>query len=154
MSDLLVVDDDGDTRDVLVEVLTSMGHAVRTAKDGREGLAAVHSRYPDAILLDVEMPVLWGPGMAYGLLVHDAGAEHIPIILLSGIADLSRIAKLVGTPYCLQKPYALAHLTKILGRALTERTPPAPSEDLCGTTRHPATQTDSGSPPQPGDPGH
>lgn len=130
MSDLLVVDDDDDMRDALAEILMGMGHTVRTARDGSRGLAEVHACYPDVILLDVEMPVLWGPGMAYRLLVHDAGAENIPIILLSGANNLRGIAALVGTPYCLEKPYSLADLSSLLDRALRERTPPAPSEEV------------------------
>lgn len=75
MADLLIVDDDADTTEALEDVLASEGHRIRVARDGVEGLASVRSGRPDVILLDVEMPRLTGPEMAYQMLVRDAGDE-------------------------------------------------------------------------------
>src|SRR5262245_24033955 len=107
MADVLVVDDDNDVAEALSEVVQAEGHDVRIAHNGREGLEALSARCPDLILLDVEMPELTGPEMAYQLLVRDAGLEKIPIVLLSGILDLQAIARIVHTPYFLAKPYRL-----------------------------------------------
>jgi CheY-like chemotaxis protein len=125
MADLLIVDDDEDLREVLAAVLLSMNHTVRIARDGEEGLALVNERFPDLVLLDVEMPVLDGPSMAYRMLIGNLGKEKIPIILLSGIMDLHLVAAKVGTPYFLGKPYAFEALLPLLERALVERRPPA-----------------------------
>jgi FixJ family two-component response regulator len=81
-------------------------------------------RYPDLIFLDIEMPGLTGPEMAYRLLIEDAGRENIPIIILSGVADLEEVVAEVGTPYFIAKPYRLDDLEAVLGRALKERQPP------------------------------
>lgn len=130
MANVLIVDDDADTRELTVALVESAGHKVRVGKDGEDGLKSLDSGpYPDCILLDVEMPVLSGPGMAHKMLLHDAGEENIPIILLSGSANLGEIAKKVGTPYFLAKAaedYSTA-LLGLLERALRERKVPAPA---------------------------
>ena len=127
MADLLIVDDDDDTAEALSELLACDGHHVRIAHDGLEGLARLREARPDLILLDVEMPRLSGPEMAYRLFLRDAGDEEIPIILLSGRLDLRQTAAVVGTPYFLSKPYGLEELLTLLRRALVERTRPRPA---------------------------
>ncbi|HEX3766059.1 MAG TPA: response regulator [Kofleriaceae bacterium] len=129
MADLLIVDDDCDVAELLGEALAHLGHQVRIAHDGMEGMRALAVRAPDAVLLDVEMPMLDGPGMACEMIVRDCGLEAIPIVLLSGIVDLDQVAARVGTPYFLGKPYTLGAVTALCARALSERTPPVPS---CG----------------------
>ncbi|HEX8107184.1 MAG TPA: response regulator [Kofleriaceae bacterium] len=129
MGDLLIVDDDVDTAELLGEALALGGHRVRIAHDGMVGLRELSVRMPDAVLLDVEMPNLDGPGMALQMFVRNCGLERIPIILLSGVLDLERVAARVGTPYFLSKPYALGAVRALCDRALAERTPPAPVLD-------------------------
>lgn len=124
VADLLIVDDDSDVSEILAEALRGDGHAVRRARNGREGLDQVHARLPDLVLLDVEMPVLDGPEMAYRMLIHNMGAERVPIILLSGIADFDLVVARVGTPYALAKPYRLNAVLALVLRALRERHPP------------------------------
>ena len=127
MADLLVVDDDGDLREALAAILVSLGHIVRIACHGEEALDLLDQRLPDAVLLDVEMPVLDGPSTAYRMLVNDLGKENVPIILLSGVLDLHLVAAKVGTPYFLGKPYSFEALLPVLERALTERCAPHPT---------------------------
>lgn len=130
VADLLLVDDDDDLREVFVELLELEGHVVRTARNGREGMELLGQRSPDLIVLDVEMPVLSGPGMAYELFLHDAGLEEIPILLTSGVKDLDRVAGVVGTSYYLPKPFEVSALRAMLHLALTEHTPPSPHLEL------------------------
>lgn len=126
MAHLLVVDDDPDSGGSLGEVLTMDGHDVRMAYNGEEGIRRLHERCPDLILLDVEMPVMNGPDMALRVFIGDSGLEKVPIILVSGVADLLSVAREVGTPYFLSKPYRLESLVDMIERALAERTPPNP----------------------------
>lgn len=126
MANLLVVDDDVDLVDALKLALEGEGHAVRTALNGKRGLEMVRESHPDAVLLDVDMPVLNGPDMAYRMFVDDCGEENIPILLLSGTRDLRHVAEQVGTPYYEPKPYDLEQVLAVLHRLLVERRPPAP----------------------------
>jgi CheY-like chemotaxis protein len=102
------------------------GHQVREASNGRRGLEAVEERAPNLVLLDVEMPVLNGPEMAYELFLRDRGDEKIPLILQSGVVGLLEIADMVGTPYFLQKPYSPEALLEMVERALQEQVAPRP----------------------------
>jgi CheY-like chemotaxis protein len=57
---ILIVDDNMDMAGSLAMVLEMMGHEVRTAHDGLEGVASASAYRPDLILLDVGMPKLNG----------------------------------------------------------------------------------------------
>jgi CheY-like chemotaxis protein len=128
MADLLIVDDDLDVAELLGEALQYRGHQFRIARDGEEGLRELSIKMPDAVLLDVEMPLLDGPSMAYQMFVRDCGLELIPIVLLSGIVGLEGVAARVGTRYFLGKPYSLDAVLSLCERALTERMSPAPMQ--------------------------
>jgi DNA-binding response OmpR family regulator len=122
---LLIVDDDFDLVDALSHVLEAQGYAVQSAHTGEEGLSALRSAsLPDAILLDVDMPVLGGPGMAHKMMLHDAGEETIPIILCSARTDLPALASEMGTPYWIAKPFDVIQLSSVLRLAINERHPP------------------------------
>jgi len=126
VANILIVDDDFDIVEGLTEILTAEGYAVHTAHTGEEGLTVLRSAaLPDAVLLDVDMPVLGGPGMAHRMLLHDAGEEKIPIVLFSARSDLPAIAAEMGTPYSIAKPFQVNSLLALLGRAVRDRVPPA-----------------------------
>jgi DNA-binding NtrC family response regulator len=126
MADLIVVDDDTDVADMLADILRDQSHIVRIAHDGAQGLALLRERIPDAVLLDVEMPVLTGPEMAVKMFLHNCGEEAIPVVLLSGVKDLTTVAARVQTPYFLSKPYTIDNILSLLDRALVERVAPRP----------------------------
>jgi CheY-like chemotaxis protein len=128
MANVLIVDDNSDTVEVTTELLESAGHRIRTGYNGEDGLKSLDAGpLPDCLVLDVDMPVLDGPGMAHQMLLHDAGEERIPILLVSGRSDLPEVARRLGTPYFLVKasPDYGTVLLEILDRALRERQPPA-----------------------------
>jgi FixJ family two-component response regulator len=128
MATILIIDDDFDIVDASKELLESVGHCVRIGHSGEEGLASLaKAALPDCLLLDVDMPTMNGPGMAHQMLLHDAGEEKIPILLVSGRNDLPAVAARMGTPYFLAKGSADYGevLLQLLGRAIIERRAPA-----------------------------
>ncbi len=127
MADILIVDDDDDLRSTVAEVLELSGHHARVARNGEEGLLALEGGLPELILLDIEMPVLDGPAMAYRAAVTNAGRERIPIVVTSGYADIENVADRIGTPYYLPKPCSIELLTKLIEQALAEKRPPHPA---------------------------
>ena len=126
MASLLVVDDDGDLADVFADFLGALGHEVRIARNGQEGLVMLHERLPHLVVLDIEMPVMSGSEMALRVLLQDAGMETVPILLSSGMPDLEHIAETIGTPYYINKPWQPDDLAALIARALAERQPPRP----------------------------
>lgn len=128
MADVLIIDDDIDLADVLGDMMRAAGHRVRVGYNGAEGLQLAHDRLPDVALLDVEMPVLGGPEMAYQMYVRDHGLETVPVVLLSGVIHLCDVAAQVGTPYFMSKPYRAGAVVALVNRALTERIAPVPPE--------------------------
>jgi DNA-binding response OmpR family regulator len=130
LADLLVVDDDRDTAGTLADLMRARGHDVRVAYDGKEGLRLARERLPDLALIDVQMPVLGGPGMVYGMIISDMGLENVPVIFMSGLPNVAEIAAEVGTPYYLRKPFALDQIEALVDRALEAPRPPAPSKSI------------------------
>jgi CheY-like chemotaxis protein len=128
MANVLIVDDNSDNVELSAELLESAGHCITKRFNGEEGLKSLNAGpLPDCVLLDVDMPVLNGPEMARRMLLHDAGEERIPILLVSGRDDLPAVAERMGTPYFLRKacPDYGEALLKVLDRALRERRAPA-----------------------------
>jgi two-component system, cell cycle response regulator DivK len=78
-----VVDDYGDTRDVLTHVLEHAGFVVRTAANGLEGLIAAYEMRPAVIVMDVSMPVLDGLE-ATRLIKAAAATRHARVIAHTG----------------------------------------------------------------------
>jgi CheY-like chemotaxis protein len=57
---VLVVDDDQDMRDTVAAALEIEGYAVRCAENGAQALALMRGYLPEAIVLDLTMPVMNG----------------------------------------------------------------------------------------------
>jgi DNA-binding NtrC family response regulator len=127
VADVALIDDDEDVAWILQQLLESAGHTVRVAHNGQEGLQLLQQRLPDLAIVDVEMPLLDGPSMAYRMFVHNCGLENIPIVLVSGVFDLAQVAARVGTPYFSGKPFDIRAMLSLVDRALTERMLPRPT---------------------------
>jgi CheY-like chemotaxis protein len=110
---LLVVDDDPATREALCDVLRDEGHEVLEAGDGQQALDWLRAHLaalPDAILLDVMMPVLDGAGFRREQQAEPALAT-LPVIVVSAAP-----AGVEGALAVLRKPFDLAVLLAALGR--------------------------------------
>ena len=128
MADVLIIDDDIDSIDVLAEVMRIEGHDVRIGYNGQDGLRLASERIPEVALVDVEMPLLDGPGMAHEMLLRDMGLEKVPVVLVSGVPNLSDVAARLGTPYFLGKPYRHQQVVALVNRALSEGVAPRSPE--------------------------
>ena len=58
--EILVIDDEHDTRESLRIILEAAGYGVRAARDGSEGLRLQESNPADAVITDIFMPVTDG----------------------------------------------------------------------------------------------
>ena len=73
-SDILIVDDEADIRELVAGILQDEGHGTRTARDSDEALGAVVARRPNLVFLDI-----WLQGSRLdGLQLLDASSRNIP----------------------------------------------------------------------------
>lgn len=82
-SRVLVIDDDEALRSVFARVLTREGYLVQVASTAEEALGQVARERPDAIFLDLKMPLINGVGFLYRLRENPAN-QHIPVALITG----------------------------------------------------------------------
>ncbi len=85
---VLVVDDDPDVRTFNIAVLEENGYQALVATNGEEGMDVVRKKKPDLLILDVLMPRESGIRL-YREIKTDKALKHIPVIILSGIAEKS-----------------------------------------------------------------
>ncbi|MFD3744376.1 response regulator transcription factor [Nocardia sp. NPDC058633] len=120
-STVLVVDDDEDVLASVERGLRLSGFRVLVARDGGAALRAVTEHAPDAVVLDMNMPVLDGAGVVTAL---RAMGNDVPICVLSARASVDdRIAGLEsGADDYLVKPFELAELVARIKALLRRRT--------------------------------
>jgi hypothetical protein len=80
--DVLLVDDDADSRRVTATVLRHSGAAVREAGDGVTALDAMRRRRPDVAVMDLMMPVLDGFGVLAAMRA-DPRRRGVPVVVLT-----------------------------------------------------------------------
>ena len=81
--EILILDDDGPTRDALAMTLGAAGYTVRQAADGREAFRLLCvPPPPSAILLDIVMPGMNGY-QATRALANDPRTRTIPIVMVT-----------------------------------------------------------------------
>lgn len=112
---ILLVEDDVEVRGAVSLWLETSGYAVLTAGDGRSGLDAIRAAAPDAVLLDLRLPVLDGFGVLEALGREDG--EPPPVIVISGLDEVQGVVQAfrMGAADYLQKPIVSFDL---LGHAL------------------------------------
>ncbi|MEV4127566.1 response regulator transcription factor [Nocardia sp. NPDC049707] len=124
---VLVVDDDEDVLASVERGLRLSGFQVLVARDGAEALRSVTEQAPDAVVLDMNMPVLDGAGVVTAL---RALGNEVPICVLSARASVDdRISGLEsGADDYLTKPFVLAELVARIKALLRRRSDvPAPA---------------------------
>lgn len=98
MAKILVVDDEPDMVNMIKAALESASHQVVTAYNGQEGIEKARKEKPDAIVLDIMMPVKDG-FVACKELKEDPLCKDIPILILTAVSEHfanTRYAKSMG----------------------------------------------------------
>jgi len=118
----LVVEDQPDTREMMLEVLTNGGYAAVPAASGAEALAQVQCAWPRVVVLDIGLPDMDGLEVARRIRAMPGG-DATSIIVVSGhfgAADTPTVLA-SGADAFLPKPVDLVELEEVLARLLTSR---------------------------------
>ena len=113
---ILIVDDDRDILAIEREVLAEHGFTVREAHDGAEALRAMDEDPPAMIVLDVQMPGIDGPTFARELRTR---LKHVPLVIVTGVADPKREADRCNAEAYLAKPFHADDLLRLVRRFST-----------------------------------
>ncbi len=111
---VLVISRDPEVHDAIAKQLLSEGIRIRSAFDGREGIAHARAFRPVAILLDIHAPDGSGFSVLAALTAEPALAA-IPVVFSSRIADEQNVLKL-GVEHYLVKPVTREGLLAIFDR--------------------------------------
>lgn len=123
---ILCTDDDPDTRELIVLVLTETGFDVKCADTAVEAIALAKSESFDLYLIDNWMPGLTGPELTRKLREFD---PKTPILFYSAAAFESdkEAARLAGAQGYLVKPVGFRELASEVSRLIADSRPPKAS---------------------------
>ncbi|WP_136657324.1 sigma-54 dependent transcriptional regulator [Nitratireductor sp. XY-223] len=118
-SDILVVDDEEDIRELVSGILSDEGHEARTAGDSDSALRAIAERVPRLVFLDI-----WLQGSRLdGLALLDeikARHPHLPVVMISGHGNIETAVSAIrrGAYDFIEKPFKADRLVLVAERAL------------------------------------
>jgi len=118
-TDILVVDDEADIRELVAGILEDEGYTVRTAKDAEEALAAIGARRPNLLLLDIWLEGSRLDGLA---LLDVVKGQHpdLPVVMISGHGTIETAVAAIkrGAYDFIEKPFNADRLVVVASRAL------------------------------------
>lgn len=118
-AEILIVDDEADIRDLVAGILQDEGYAARTARNSDDALAAIVTRRPHLVFLDI-----WLQGSKLdGLqLLEVIKQEHpdLPIVMISGHGNIETAVAAIkrGAYDFIEKPFKADRLVLVADRAL------------------------------------
>jgi CheY-like chemotaxis protein len=113
---ILVIEDDVDCRDAIALALEGVGYDVAAVEHGRAALSYLDANAaPALILLDLMLPVMDGWEFLRARNERPQRAE-IPIVLVSGEAELAKLATQHAVAGHLRKPIELEDLLATVAR--------------------------------------
>ncbi len=118
-SDILIVDDETDIRDLVAGILDDEGYRTRVARNSDEALQAVEARRPNLVFLDI-----WMQGSRLdGLQLLDLLKEmhpDLPVVMISGHGNIETAVSAIrrGAYDFIEKPFKADRLMLVAQRAL------------------------------------
>src|SRR5215510_3572790 len=118
-SEILIVDDEADIRDLVAGILQDEGYVTRTARNSDEALSVIVARRPSLVFLDI-----WLQGSKLdGLqLLEAVKQEHadLPVVMISGHGNIETAVAAIkrGAYDFIEKPFKADRLILVATRAL------------------------------------
>ena len=118
-SDILVVDDEADIRDLVAGILEDEGHETRTARDSDTALAAIEDRRPALIFLDIWLQGSKLDGLELLAVIREKHPT-LPVVVISGHGNIETAVAAIktGAYDYIEKPFKVDRLVLIAERAL------------------------------------
>jgi two-component system nitrogen regulation response regulator NtrX len=118
-SDILVVDDEADIRELIGGILEDEGHATRLAKDSDQTLQLIEERRPSLVILDIWLQGSKLDGLELLDCVKKANPD-LPVIIISGHGNIETAVAAIqrGAYDYIEKPFKVDRLVLITTRAL------------------------------------
>ena len=139
-ADILIVDDEADIRELVAGILQDEGYNTRVARDSDEAVAAVTSRRPSLVFLDI-----WLQGSKLdGLqLLDTVKNEHpeMPVVMISGHGNIETAVSAIkrGAYDFIEKPFKADRLVLVADRALENSRLKREVKELKQLTPHPTS---------------
>src|SRR6201992_2625292 len=118
-TDILIVDDEADIRDIVSGILDDEGHGTRVAKNSDEALAAIEARRPHLVFLDIWLQGSKLDGLQLLQIVKQQN-PMLPVVMISGHGNIETAVSAIklGAYDFIEKPFKADRLVLIAERAL------------------------------------
>jgi two-component system nitrogen regulation response regulator NtrX len=118
-SDILIVDDEADIREMVSGILEDEGHRTRVARDSDEALRAIEERRPQLVVLDIWLQGSRLDGLEVLNVVKKAHPE-LPVVIISGHGNIETAVTAIkrGAYDYIEKPFKADRLLLVTLRAL------------------------------------
>jgi two-component system, NtrC family, nitrogen regulation response regulator NtrX len=118
-SDILIVDDEADIREMVAGFLQDDGHRTRTARDSDEALKAIEERRPQLVILDIWLQGSRLDGLEVLNLTKKAYPD-LPVVIISGHGNIETAVTAIkrGAYDYIEKPFKADRLMLVTQRAL------------------------------------
>ncbi len=119
MTDILVVDDERDIRELIGDILADEGHGVRLASNSETALSEINTAPPDLIILDIWLKDSRLDGIDILKRVRRDNPA-IPVVIISGHGNIEIAVAAIkqGAYDFIEKPFNIDQLLVVIGRAL------------------------------------
>ena len=118
-SEILIVDDNPDIRNVINELILDAGYKTRLAANYNQALSEIDNKLPDVAILDVKLDK--GDNDGIELLSHiKSKNKDVPVIIISGHANIEMAIKALhkGAFEFIEKPFDRERLLNFVKRAV------------------------------------
>ena len=142
---VLLVEDNGFNQQVAMELLAAMGVQVTLAVDGQDALAVLRTEAFDAVLMDLQMPVMDGYEATRRLRADSAFAQ-VPILAMTAhaMAQERERCRVLGMNDYITKPINPQELAATLARWVHVQGTAVPSEAAAPAPEGPAPERMAG----------
>ena len=118
-TEILIVDDNADIRNILNDLILDAGYKTRLAANYNQALAEIDKKIPDVAILDVKLDK--GDNDGIELLTHiKSKNQDVPVIIISGHANIEMAVNSLkhGAFEFIEKPFDQTRLINFIKRAV------------------------------------